>query len=578
MNTIKILLFLLGFVFTPIYGQQRSLAKLLGSGFHSIPARTNIPYMETNPACTLVPSVTLLGDTSGIVYQNEFMLFRNYTNPSHNSRGEIVSYLKNGFVSNAEYQEFQHWIRDSLAREHIYRGLKSDKEAIKYLKISRKELKDTTFYIDDRHGNREKFDLNWKIPFNYTDPQLMRFVAELYLPMHERFYTFRDFDEREFIYQYEEKTENETNSIDFRIPTISHESFWAKESVSINDEGSVLGQVYDKVLPEAPLIGITGMQANAFCHWKEIELQKQLNRKHLPYQVKVTLPLTGELSSLSTELKIEQRDYTQQWKITVGDYQLFMKAVRDSIVMEHLYNRLCEANNSAANQVIQYKANYFDESCGRYIKSDPYETIENRQNFPLTKDLRILERYPELVHAIILENEEVLRFYRYYMIDIKAKSMIGKLIGDPIYCQGFEKRELLIASETDSITRRLIGMDLNMDHINRLCQGSGVRDHVAYNRFIKREFVDITPGIAMESQRNEKCMKGITYELALAYYHWKYPIWSAKSGDDWQQFVYPNEEQFNRVQNAEQIIIPAHEINFPSPTFRYVVTFIPVND
>jgi hypothetical protein len=43
--------------------------------------------------------------------------------------------------------------------------------------------------------------------------------------------------------------------------------------------------------------------------------------------------------------------------------------------------------------------------------------------------------------------------------------------------------------------------------------------------------------------------------------------------ENWQQFVFPTEEQFKKVQTGEKVIIPAHSIEYPTPLFRYVVHF-----
>ncbi|WP_294673059.1 hypothetical protein [uncultured Fluviicola sp.] len=562
------------------YGQQKKLEKLLGPDFQSVSTRTKNPYMETNEACRIVPSITVLGDTSGIVYQNEYMLFRNYVNPAILSSNGTSSYIKRTFVSNSEYLEFQNWVRDSIAREYIYKYVESDEEALRYLNISKSVKKSPEFYPNARLENRQKYTLNWKRKFSYTDPELFPLLVSMYLPQNNRFYQRRDIDERDLRYVYALpilEINKDFDTVDFNTSVILFQDSWANQSTSINDEYSVLGQVYDQLLPTSPGVGLTGMQANAFCHWKEVQLQQKLNQKHLPYKVQVTLPLVSELISTSAAFNVPAKDYTSNWRITVQDYHRFIQAVRDSFITEVLYAEIT-TDSKEATKLIQAKKIYFDEYAMEFVNLEPDDRDMNRRIFPLTENGSILKRYKEQMKNIELRYKDRMDVYKYYRMDIKAKTIVGKLdLKIPYFVNG-STYELLYPSKKDSITKKPVGMDLNLDHVNRFGQGAGVRAHDRYSRFIIREVLHITPDLPIENQDPEDLIKGITYDQALAYYHWKFPIWRVKSEDDWQKFVYPNEEQFKRVQKGEQAIIPAHEINFPSPTFRYVVTFIPVND
>lgn len=562
------------------FGQNKKLSSFLGSDFQTISARKNIPYMETNPLCEMVPSLSIKNDTSGMVYQNEYVLFRNLECLSADSMKSAVNFLKTTFVSNKEYQEFQKWVRDSASRERIYAGTSAGNEAVKWLNVPTKDFK--SLHLSAREENRKKYPLNWKKEFSYDDLNLMPLLVDMYLPVNERFYKSRDFDERKNTYHYTLFPSNQTaekfGGIRFEITTVSHEAFWAKESASINDEVSVLGQIYDRLFLSNPVVGLTGMQANAFCHWKEIQLQNELDKRQLPYKVRLTLPMVSEYVNTSKTLTIPEKNYTLNWKITVKDYQSFIKAVRDSLFKEVLFMELEE--DWLASRFLQAKKVYLDESTLGIVEYDPSDRVENRSIFPLTEDQKILQKYTEQIKAIESRYAEKLNNYLYYRMNVKGKTILGKMETDSGsgYANNFGDKghlvELLSVSETDSLGHP-IGMDLSMNWVNCLYQGTGVRDHENYARFILREVVQVTPSIPIENQQPEVLMKGITYEQALAYYHWKYPIWKAKVGEDWQNYVYPNEKQFEQIQNGESLIIPEHQLNFPSPLFRYVVSFIP---
>lgn len=573
MNKFSILLTLL---VATAFGQEMKLAKLLGPDFKSIPPRRNNPYMETAPGCEIIPSATIKGDTSGLVYNKEYLLFRNY----EAIQKGIAAYVKTSFVSNAEYQEFQNWVRDSIAREKI---IKYDyypiESVLKFLVASPKDLEEEGDINRFRNIQklRNKYKLNWETTFQYNDPQWMPALADMYLPQPERFFRLRDFDKRKLTYRYAIPFREE--ALDLQIPTINHSAFWASKSVSVNDQLAVLGQVYDQLLKSAPVTGLTGIQANAFCHWKEVQLQQELIKKGFFYKVRVTLPVVNELTEIQTALIIPERNYTLQWRITVADYQVFMLAVKDSILTEHLFYKLHESNETRddALKLIPYKEKYFDESRLKFRKVDPSDYELNRYLYPLKKNPKIFKKYKKEVLEIEISQEQYLDSYKYERIDIAERAIVGKLRVekvDPNYRRGYERLEVY---EINSSTQEWIGMDLDLGYVNRLMQCTGVRDHENYARFRLQGFVKLTPKFSMEQQKPEDLVKGISYEQALAYYHWKYPIWKAKPGDDWQNFVYPSEEQFKRIQNGEKLIIPTHEIPYPAPVFRYVVTFFSAN-
>ncbi|MNK12839.1 hypothetical protein D3C87_309170 [compost metagenome] len=567
----KLLIFFL-FWGSTTFGQDQKLAKFLGPDFQSIPARASIPYRETAAEIEIIPSNTIAGDTSGLVYQNEYLLFRNY---EPDQKG-TASYVKTTFVSNKEFREFQDWVRDSTAREKIIAYSERIEPVLKFMNYSQKELEgeDEIDRSRNLHELRQKHTLNWKTEFKYDDPQWMPFLADMYLPQPERFCKSRDFDNRKLHYRYF----TGPDQMECFTSTIAYPEFWANKSKSVNDQYAVLGQLYMSFLPQLPVIGLTGMQAHAFCHWKEMQLQNELNKKHLPYKVRVTLPFMSELTKIPVAIAVPERDYTTQWRITVENYRTFMLAVKDSIVTEHLFYQLQEYKSTRADalKLIAYKETYFDENSQKMRKMDPSDNELCRYICPLKKDAGIFKKYREQVQEIEKNQEGHLDFYKYYRMDVRAKTIIGALVPEDHGPNYKPAVSALTTRDLDSITGEPVGMDLNLDYFTKLGNGNGVRGHENYSRFILREQVAITPEIPLENQQPNELVKGITYEQALAYYHWKYPVSKTQPKEEtWQDYVFPSEEQFREIQKGTQITIPEHALNFPSPVFRYVVTFLP---
>jgi len=124
-------------------------------------------------------------------------------------------------------------------------------------------------------------------------------------------------------------------------------------------------------------------------------------------------------------------------------------------------------------------------------------------------------------------------------------------------------------------TNNPVGKDLIIEDYNALFQSTGIRTHENFARFIHQVEAPILPD---SNSTETEIIKKITYEQALAFYHWKYPIQKIKATDNWQDYVLPTKEQFERIQRGEQIIVEEKIVEFPSPVFRYVVHIYPTTN
>jgi formylglycine-generating enzyme len=127
----------------------------------------------------------------------------------HQTRAKTVSipafYMDQTEITNNEYRQFVHWVRDSIAREKIYENLEDDEEASRYINYSDTYF-DGTEYVEfdpsDRAGSRAIFNLNWDREFSYEDEDLVPLLADMYYPDPERFYKRKEIDTRKLIYKY----------------------------------------------------------------------------------------------------------------------------------------------------------------------------------------------------------------------------------------------------------------------------------------------------------------------------------------------------------------------------------------
>lgn len=188
---------------------KKKIEHILGEGFNELPSMDIYPYSSLENGVEIDTSTTIVGDTTGAHYKNEYVLFRSFI--CSEPKPEVLKFIKDDVLTNGEFQEFQYNVRDSIARDKIFFGLESDDGVNEYI------LYDEDYYSEgegevyewknhnaDRELNREIFPLNWKKKFYYDDPDIMPILADMYIPVFERFYRRRIFDTRKWTYRYYE--------------------------------------------------------------------------------------------------------------------------------------------------------------------------------------------------------------------------------------------------------------------------------------------------------------------------------------------------------------------------------------
>ncbi|GAA0874497.1 gliding motility lipoprotein GldK [Wandonia haliotis] len=129
----------------------------------------------------------------------------------HQTRTKTVSvqafYMDQTEITNNEYRQFVYWVRDSIAREKIYETIEDDDMASDWINYSDEyfdegALEYVEYDASDRAINREFFNLNWDRRLDYSDPELVPLLADMYYPTNERFYKRREIDTRKLKFRY----------------------------------------------------------------------------------------------------------------------------------------------------------------------------------------------------------------------------------------------------------------------------------------------------------------------------------------------------------------------------------------
>jgi len=615
----------------------KKIEKILGKDFTRSEAEDYYlkSYSQELKADT---SLVMKYDTTGIYLNNEYLMFRNPL--TYDKRKESFKFIKQKPVTVKEYNEFIDWVRDSIAREKLFYGLKNNAEAHQFLIEHKSEC--SAQCIASREEARKKYPFNWEVNIDYNNPNYVPILADMYLPQSERLYRQKEFDDRKLTYSYNElfpeyptlfisELRNNSNTkisqfgyANIILPTDEFPRFnenhinitpeyplLASNEYLLYTEASVISKVYNNQFIESPIYGLLGTQASAYCYWIENKINSELSNLGMDFAVKVTLPPANDVFSRSTEnISVPEFDYTEIWKITAEDYQAFSNYVRDSIIKENLYDPLGNWNleDSDAEKLINYHVNFFDESTLEWLNYDPSDRLFHRDVFYFNQKINLKKFCEDIsfgnwIDTITLDFDpkwfdNTIPFYDYlinkanrsglnyvyYLEDIGTKGIRGKFIyeeNNGEYILDFDDQNTTYEPLKGYDNRQgheeypsIAGQDLVLGGwISDLGTDLSVRRHENLQRFIHRNITSVKVD-HLESYKSNKLLENITYEQAMAFYSWKYPRWKMNSPEDnWQQFVFPTKEQFERIQRGEAIIIPGHSIEYPTPLFRYVVHF-----
>lgn len=196
-------------------------------------------------------------------------------------------YLSPHEVTNAQYREFVHWVRDSIAFDLLYRELRED-EAVLLLNCTKKQRAlmnvsnpDSLADYHARYGfnfdyfNEQKIDL-----YGYDETKYAELIDPyLFYPQAERFYKRREFDISKFVYQ---------STACSPTPVYPDTLCWLRDSpypeYGLYTDAYFWHPVYDNY----PVVGLTEAQIKAYCDWLQRKKNKKL--KDAPYTIRVELP------------------------------------------------------------------------------------------------------------------------------------------------------------------------------------------------------------------------------------------------------------------------------------------------
>ena len=207
---------------------------------------------------------------------------------SHDATSRTVSlpafYMDETEITNNQYRQFVHWVRDSLAR-----GLLADFD------------EDYAFFEDEFGMPLDPPVLNWDPDINWEGEEERDILAELYLPEQERFFRRREIDTRLLIYRYftvdlqraarsQEDIPRSELVEEHETPVYPDTLAWIRDFTYSYNEPMTKKYFWHPTYDHYPVVGVNWEQASAFNVWRTQYLNSHLAGENRPFAMDFELP------------------------------------------------------------------------------------------------------------------------------------------------------------------------------------------------------------------------------------------------------------------------------------------------
>lgn len=186
-------------------------------------------------------------------------------------------YMGQTEITNAQYREFIHYLRDSIATALLYQHL-GPIDGWYLTNVPKKNLY-TVAQMPDKEIIAEygyNFDYIKNHPEIFINEDYLPVFKSMYYPQAERFYIRRELDVRQFNYVYPDGT-----SINCYPDTL----VWWKDSTFKDFEALANMYFWHPAYDNYPVVGLSVQQQLAYCSWKTRQLNHYSNDKSIQYRV-----------------------------------------------------------------------------------------------------------------------------------------------------------------------------------------------------------------------------------------------------------------------------------------------------
>jgi sulfatase modifying factor 1 len=201
-------------------------------------------------------------------------------------------YMDETEITNNEYRQFVHWVRDSIARDLLG------------------QVNPDAYLIEENKKTGEVYDppfLNWGTDIKWDDEETAQTLEEMYLPEQERFFRKKEIDTRKLKYKYfwidlqsaarkyfTNKGDPEDASFanreigpDGRTKYVKEETInvypdtlcWIHDFPYSYNEPLTKSYFWHPTYDNYPVVGVNWSQARAFCVWRTALFNSYLQGK-----------------------------------------------------------------------------------------------------------------------------------------------------------------------------------------------------------------------------------------------------------------------------------------------------------
>ena len=271
------------YIHTFTYGRQDSYFFLNQLGINH---RDELPWFRRN----FPSSFRFYADTNDIsFYENQTLLNLDSTFKVPLDKYLTPFYFRKTEVTNAEYREFVHYVRDSIARRML----------------SDENPEDGVWIFHSEGYDESCKPLCWdkNIEWNNENDGTDEILSGLFYPETQRFYKRRKIDTRKLLYDYIDDSGKRVI-----INVYPDTMCWMKHPAPYMGPQTNM-YFWHPAYDNHPVVGISYHQAKAFCDWKTKVFNGEfyhIKHQKLPFKVKIDLPTEAQWEMATTRQRYKK--------------------------------------------------------------------------------------------------------------------------------------------------------------------------------------------------------------------------------------------------------------------------------